>query len=525
MKFSLPAVLSVTILALVFYTSCERDKDPDPNPCAGVTVGVTASVTNTPTGQSAGSIAASATGGSGFTYSKDGTNFQASGTFNNLAAGSYTITAKNSNGCTGSAQFTVAAINACTGVNITVTGTVTNATTGQSNGSIAATATGSTGFTYSKDGGVTFQATGTFNNLAAGSYTITAKDANGCTGTAQFNIGTTNPCTGITITVTGVVTNATTGQNNGSIVASASGSTGFTYSKDGVNFQATGTFNNLAAGSYTITAKDANGCTGTAQFNVGTTNPCTGVTITVTGTVTNATTGNNNGSIAASASGSTGFTYSKDGVNFQASGTFNNLAAGNYTITAKDGNGCTGTAQFNVGTTNPCTGVTITVTGTATPSVPCGSPANNGSITANASGSAGAFTYSINGTNFQASNVFNNLAPGNYTVTAKNSNGCTGTSANISVGTATAGPMFLEVKSILQANCALGGCHNAQTQQSGINFENDCHIVTQKDRIKFRAVDQAGTASQMPPPPNPALSATDRQKITNWVNAGGGYNN
>lgn len=444
MKLSLPAVLSASFLALVFYTSCEKDPEPVANPCAGVTVNVTANITNTTTGQSTGSIVAAATGGSGFTYSINNGAFQSSSTFSGLAAGTYTITAKNSNGCTGSAQFTV---------------------------------------------------------------------------------GANNPCAGVTVTVTAVVTSATTGQSNGSIVASATGGTGFTFSKDGTNFQSTGTFNNLAAGNYTITAKNSDGCTGTAQFVVGTTNPCTGVTITVTGTTTNATTGQNNGSIVAAASGSTGFTFSINGTVFQASGTFNNLAAGVYTVTAKDANGCTGTAQFTVGTTNPCSGVTITVTGTATPVTPCGTPANNGSITATATGSTG-FTYSINnGVTFQASNVFNNLAAGNYTVIARNSNGCTGTSATISVGTAAAGPLFSEVRSIIQTNCAVGGCHDANTMQNGINFSNQCHIIDQRDRIKARAVDQAGTGSQMPPPPRPSLTAAERQKITDWINAGGGFNN
>jgi cytochrome c551/c552 len=59
--------------------------------------------------------------------------------------------------------------------------------------------------------------------------------------------------------------------------------------------------------------------------------------------------------------------------------------------------------------------------------------------------------------------------------------------------------------------------------QNGINFSENCTIVQQKDRIKVRAVDQAGTANQMPQPPNPALSLADRQKITDWVNAGGKF--
>jgi uncharacterized membrane protein len=87
----------------------------------------------------------------------------------------------------------------------------------------------------------------------------------------------------------------------------------------------------------------------------------------------------------------------------------------------------------------------------------------------------------------------------------------------------TAGPLFLAVRSVIQSNCALSGCHTGVNAQNGINFSENCTIVQQKDRIKVRAVDQAGTANQMPQPPNPALSLADRQKITDWVNAGGKF--
>jgi uncharacterized membrane protein len=88
-------------------------------------------------------------------------------------------------------------------------------------------------------------------------------------------------------------------------------------------------------------------------------------------------------------------------------------------------------------------------------------------------------------------------------------------------GTTNAGPLFTSVRSIVQTNCAVSGCHTGSSAQNGINFSNDNTIVAQKDRIKLRAVDQAGTATQMPPPPRAALSATDRTAITNWVSAGG----
>ena len=176
---------------------------------------------------------------------------------------------------------------------------------------------------------------------------------------------------------------------------------------------------------------------------------------------------------------------------------------------------------------NPCTGVTVTVTGTVTNTA---TGQSNGSITASATGGSG-FTFNINNGAFQSSGTFNNLAAGSYTVSAKNSNGCTG-SAQFTVSTSsagacsgTAGPLFTAVKSIVQTNCAVSGCHDAQTAQNGINFSIECTIVEQGASIKARAVDQAGTATQMPQPPRAALSVADRQKITDWIAAGGRFTN
>ena len=139
--------------------------------------------------------------------------------------------------------------------------------------------------------------------------------------------------------------------------------------------------------------------------------------------------------------------------------------------------------------------------------------------------------YSLNNGAFQSSGTFSNLAAGTYTVTAKNSNACTG-SAQITVVnatvttnpcTGTAGPLYTAVKAVIQSNCV--SCHGASRADGGMNFDVDCNIINNKARIKVRAVDQAGTTNQMPPPPNPALSAADRQKITEWINAGGAITN
>ncbi|PZR29352.1 MAG: hypothetical protein DI535_03140 [Citrobacter freundii] len=246
------------------------------------------------------------------------------------------------------------------------------------------------------------------------------------------------------------------------------------------------------------------------------TDACAGVTIAVTGTPTNPTTvGGTNGSISVSATGGSGFTFSINNGAFQSSGTFSNLAAGSYTITAKSAAGCTGTQSFTlVAPTPSCAGVNIVVTATATPTAAC-TTSNSGAINATATGSTG-LTYSINGTTFQATGTFSNLAAGNYTVTAKDANGCTG-STTVNVASATAGPLFSAVKTLIANNCQ--SCHNNSIANGGMNWQVECNIVTHKDRIKARAVDN--NPSSMPP--TGPLAQADKDKITAWINAGGRY--
>lgn len=248
------------------------------------------------------------------------------------------------------------------------------------------------------------------------------------------------------------------------------------------------------------------------------TNPCMGVTVGVSGGATNPSiSGASDGSINASASGGSGFTFSLSGGPFQNSGIFTGLSAGSYTVTAKSTAGCTGTGTFTL--VNPagiCTGVIITVTGTSTINVPC--EANTAIVTISASGGTAPYTHSINGINFQSSTVFNNVATGNYTVTAKDANGCTG-SAVVAVLNQAAGPQFTTVRQLIQANCE--SCHNNTVANGGMNLSTDCSIVNNKDRIKARAVDGNPT----PMPQGGLLPANERQKITDWINGGGKVTN
>lgn len=243
-------------------------------------------------------------------------------------------------------------------------------------------------------------------------------------------------------------------------------------------------------------------------------NPCAGVIITVSATTTQTTgPGSSNGSISATASGATGLTYSLNNGTYQASGSFNNLTAGTYTVTAKTSEGCTGSASFTVKDGDPCIGKTVTVSATSTESDQC-SP--SGTITVDAGGSTG-FTYKLgtSGT-YQADNSFTGVAPGNYTVYAKDGAGCE-KQADVSVGTLANGPLFKAVVSLINTRCTT--CHVAG-HISGIDFTVQCNIVSRKTQIKTAAVD-----NETMPQGGPALTANEKKVITDWITAGGKSSN
>jgi SprB repeat len=401
----------------------------------------------------------------------------------------------------------------CADKTIVVSGTV-NPTSGgtATNGTINASASGSSGFTYNLNGG-SFQAGSTFTGLATGTYTIVAKDNNGCVGSQSFTV-TASPCPAIVITGSVIAASSTTA-TNGSITVAATGSTGITFSLNNGPFQSSGSFTGLAAGPYSVTAKDMNGCTSSAAFVV-TGGSCPTITISATTTAASGPTATN-GSITATANGGVApYTYSKDaGVTFQSSGVFNNLAVANYSIVAKDANGCLGASGNITVSSAPCP--TITVTSNTVSSDKCSN--NTGSVTVTASGSSG-LMFNLNGGAFQSSSLFPSLAAGSYTVSVRDANGCTAT-VTAQVNIAAAGPNFANVKAIMIANCALSGCHAGSSPQNGINLGDDCTIVSQAARIKARAVD--GNPSIMPP--SGSISASDKQKIVDWINAGGKHSN
>ncbi len=168
--------------------------------------------------------------------------------------------------CSKSTPPPAAPVDPCPAKNIVITNTITNSSACGSTGSIVASATGSTGFTYKLNSAGTYQASPTFNNLGAATYTVFAKDAEGCERSVTATVGSTGTAPFTISTVVAPANNC--GGVNGSITISTSGSTGFTYKLNSGAFQASNIFSGLAAGSNTVTVKDVNGCEVSATANI-----------------------------------------------------------------------------------------------------------------------------------------------------------------------------------------------------------------------------------------------------------------
>jgi hypothetical protein len=367
--------------------------------------------TNASCGHSDGSILVIGNGGTGsLSYKLNTGAYQSNGSFSNLSSGVYTITAKDSNGCTASALVSV---NDAGGPVLSVTSTTNVSCNGASDGSIILNATGGSGvLQYSIDGGHTFKPSGSFTNIDAGKYAVVVKDATGCSQSTVIDISEPDA-----ITFGAYATPATChGASNGQVyVVNAIGGTGaFSYSLNGVSYQSNPHFAGLAAGTYTVYVKDVASCRTTKQVTVTEPTAINAVVTPVAATCN----GSYDGTLTVTATGGNGeYMYGLNGHEYNNYNVFTDLQAGTYQVTVRDQKGCLYTTSATV--TQP-TAVTATIT---TTNSTCGN--SNGGILAVASGGTGSgYQYSIDNVNGNSTGSFTGLASGTYYVIVADGAGC-----------------------------------------------------------------------------------------------------
>ncbi len=442
--------------------------------------------------------AGSVTGGNNnYEYSIDGVNFSTTKTFNNLAAGTYTLRVRDAKGCIATRNAIVSEPNALATQSATTTAVSCN---GASDGKISAgqVSGGTSPYSYSLNG-TTFTTNSIFNNLSAGNHTLYIKDSNDCTITDAVSIGEPEVLSMQSPEITEVSCN---GGSNGSIKAGVvkGGNGSYKYSLDGNNYQTSEVFSNLTSGNYTIYVKDLKDCEITINTSVGEPSPLSMQSATISPVSCK---GANDGSIQAGTvtGGTGGYKYSIDGTNYNPSNSFSSLSPGNYTLSAKDDNGCTIEQVITI--TEP---TALTMQPAATTAVTCAGAAD-GSITAGTvSGGNGSYEYSINGTTFQSSNTFSGLSGGNYTVSVRDAKGCI-TSEDIELSEPSSLVMqpadFLHVKchdsgdGEITAGAVSGGNGNYEYSLDGINFtENNSFTDLNVGTYTLTVKDSKGCTSE-----------------------------
>jgi len=324
-----------------------------------------------------------------------------------LCAGSYTLTVTDANGCT---QQNI--INITQPQPLSANVSATSSSCGLCTGSASVSVAGGTSpyaYFWSPFGGTNPTAT----NLCLGTYTCTITDAQGCTTSASVTI---TQVVNISITSSGSTPSC---YGSCDAIASANASGGafpYTYLWNPGPFT-TQNISGLCAGTWTVTATDANGCFSSTQITFN--NP---PQLVVTGVGTNVTCNALcDGTASASAVGGTGsysYLWLPGG---QTTQTITNQCAGTYTCTIDDSLGCDTTIMVTI--TEPPL-ITANASVTDANCTLC-----DGVITTNASGGTGPLTYLWNPSAATTSGI-SNLCPGLYTVTITDSTGC---SANTSI--------------------------------------------------------------------------------------------
>ncbi len=383
-----------------------------------------------------GTILAQGNGGNGtFEYEltniTTSTTIQAFGTnniFTDLNAGTYEVTVRDINLCETSQTITLIAPTPIDATYVLVNENLTcyNAT----NASVTITATGGQGsyqYTLIDTNGITSgpQIENVFDNLGAGTYTVTIEDGWDCSFTTlPFTI--TEPSQ---IQPTLSIESTLTCNNLAELVINVTGGTSpYQYSTDGITFNSTNTFN-VGPGTYQYYVTDANNCTAILTNSI-TIAPIDPLVVTInTSNTTIQCNGDTNASITANVTGGLGnYTYTLINANTsavitgpQTSNIFSQLGAGNYIVRVISEDCIQNSNTIII--TQPLSPLNIS-NFTVNPAT-CNGTAN-GSITFNPTGGTPPYQYAITThlDQFFNTNTFVGLGVGTYTVIVQDSKGC-----------------------------------------------------------------------------------------------------
>jgi hypothetical protein len=205
------------------------------------------------------------------------------------------------------------------------------------------------------------------------------------------------------------------GENTGTItIGGVGGTTAYTFAIGTGTYSNNPLFTGITAGTYVLHVKDANNCIKDTTISITQPSPLQ-VNASVVKNICSST---NTGKITLTANGGTPTYQYAIGTNaYSNSAIFSNLATGTYTLHIKDANNCIKDTTLSI-QDSIVVGATVSTT-----NISCNG-LSNGVIIANGNAGIAPYTYAINTSTYNLSNVFSNLSTGSYTIHVKDINGC-----------------------------------------------------------------------------------------------------
>ncbi|MCC6723324.1 MAG: VCBS repeat-containing protein [Saprospiraceae bacterium] len=285
----------------------------------------------------------------------------------------------------------------------------------------------------------------------AGSYTVTVTDAHLCTATATTVLSAP---LAIQLGTEIMPIHCATG-TPGHISLSVEGGV-FPYSYQWSNGADANQITSSMPGNYSATVTDANGCTKVVEAVLGTSG---GLSVAAAQTPITCHPSNGNGAdgtISVTATGGFG-SYAFVWENGDTSAVRTGLSTGTYAVTVMDDLGCDGTATVLL--EQPTQLITLA-------SFVYGSCANHAKGVAYAQASGGTQPYLFHWNNGQNDSLATNLAPGTYSVTATDTNGCTDSDA-VEIPVLQNDTTFLSIEL----------CQHEESPLTGIIYEDEGEFV------------------------------------------------
>lgn len=276
-----------------------------------------------------------------YEFNFNGQGFQPSNTIAGLAVGTVNVVIRDANDCTNEQDIFVNEL--VLELDPAVTAIQEPRCNGEANGSISVViGNGSGPFQYDFNQGQGFQTDAVLNGIPAGGYAVNVRDANGCRGDFTFEVPDP-PALQLNLEPEDI---SCFGQQDGRVTAQPGGGRpGYVFQWSNGPTDAA-SITGLAAGTYSLTITDTNGCPLVAEAAIAEPPEIFAELVEVTDNVCF---GEENGSVRLTARGGTpGFTFSADGQTFVLDSLLTNLAAADYDLVVMDSEGCTDTVAATV---------------------------------------------------------------------------------------------------------------------------------------------------------------------------------